>query len=76
MWFRNGNVFLVDSSVIFIRVINYIKIREASSMEPLTLCWMMDQRWLCKLSNPLHQYILTITIILNLACIAGVLVER
>lgn len=45
-------------------------------MEPLTLCWMMDQRWLCKLNNPLHQYILTIPIILNLACIAGVLVER
>lgn len=45
-------------------------------MEPLTMAWMFDSRWLCQLSNPFHEFLLVVPIAVNLATIIGILLER
>jgi hypothetical protein len=45
-------------------------------MEALTLCWIFDKRWLFGLSNPFMEFLLVIPMGLNLATIAGIVLER
>ena len=45
-------------------------------MEPLTLSWMLDNRWLFSLNNPLHHHLLLLPVIFDLLTVTGILVER
>ena len=45
-------------------------------MEGLAICWTMDTRWCCKISNPFHQFLWLLPLAANLGTIAGVVVER
>ena len=45
-------------------------------MEPLSMCWMLDKRWFCMINNPIHQYLLMIPVVIDMATLTGIVVER
>ena len=40
------------------------------------MCWMLDKRWICMISNPIYQYLLMIPVVIDMATLIGILVER